>query len=77
MTYMVYIFQESGPGYTLSGKLLDPHSAAAVSYGLKPEVYQSAPLAPLHRNAVTYLIWNEDPINGCQIGTKCAIMHAK
>jgi hypothetical protein len=21
--------------------------------------------------------WNEDPINGCQIGTKCPIPHAK
>lgn len=29
---------ESGPGYTLSGKPLDPTSAAAKAYGLKPDV---------------------------------------
>ena len=29
---------ETGQGYTLSGKPLDPTSAAAKAYGLKPEV---------------------------------------
>lgn len=28
----------SGAGYTLSGKLLDPSSAAAAAYGFKPEL---------------------------------------
>jgi protein MYSM1 len=28
---------ESGPGYTLSGKLLDPESSAAKAYGFKLE----------------------------------------
>lgn len=32
---------ESGSGYTLSGKPLDPTSAAAKAYGLKPEVLTS------------------------------------
>jgi SHAQKYF class myb-like DNA-binding protein len=32
---------ESGLGYTLSGKLLDPHSAAARAYGFRPELLQS------------------------------------
>ena len=34
---------ESGEGYTLSGKPLDPGSAAARSYGLKPELLARAP----------------------------------
>ena len=29
---------ESGPGFTLSGKLLDPYCASARAYGLKPPV---------------------------------------
>lgn len=32
---------ESGPGYTLSGKPLDPTSSAARAYGLKPEILES------------------------------------
>ena len=32
---------ESGQGYTLSGKPLDPTSSAARAYGLKPEILQS------------------------------------
>ena len=32
---------ETGQGYTLSGKPLDPTSAAARAYGLKPEILQS------------------------------------
>ena len=32
---------ESGHGYTLSGKPLDPTSSAARAYGLKPEVLES------------------------------------
>ena len=32
---------ESGLGYTLSGKLLDPNSAAARAYGFRPELLQS------------------------------------
>jgi SHAQKYF class myb-like DNA-binding protein len=31
---------DSGRGYTLSGKPLDPNSAAARAYGLKPEAFQ-------------------------------------
>jgi protein MYSM1 len=31
---------ESGRGYTLSGKPLDPNSAAARAYGLRPEAFQ-------------------------------------
>lgn len=34
---------ESGEGYTLSGKPLNPGSAAARSYGLKPELLARAP----------------------------------
>jgi SHAQKYF class myb-like DNA-binding protein len=37
---------ESGEGYTLSGKPLDPGSAAARSYGLKPELLARAPRCP-------------------------------
>lgn len=33
---------ESGAGYTLSGKLLDPDSASARAYGLKPAITASA-----------------------------------
>ena len=36
---------ESGEGYTLSGKPLDPTSSAARAYGLKPELLASAPTA--------------------------------
>lgn len=32
---------ESGLGYTLSGKLLDPHSSAARSYGLSAQIFES------------------------------------
>ena len=32
---------ESGQGYTLSGKPLDPTSSAARAYGLKPEILES------------------------------------
>lgn len=32
---------ETGSGYTLSGKPLDPTSAAARAYGLKPEILSS------------------------------------
>ena len=32
---------ETGQGYTLSGKPLDPTSAAARAYGLKPDILQS------------------------------------
>ena len=35
---------ESGEGYTLSGKPLDPTSSAARAYGLKPELLTSAPI---------------------------------
>lgn len=38
---------ESGAGYTLSGKLLDPASASAIAYGLKPTITASAPLTLL------------------------------
>lgn len=31
---------ETGRGYTLSGKLLDPNSSAAISYGFRMEVIQ-------------------------------------
>ena len=34
---------ESGAGYTLSGKPLDPDSAAAKAYGFKPGMLQSVP----------------------------------
>ena len=37
---------ESGEGYTLSGKPLDPASSAARAYGLKPELLASAPREP-------------------------------
>ena len=37
---------ETGPGYTLSGRPLDPASAAARAYGLKPDVLASG-LLPL------------------------------
>lgn len=41
---------ESGQGYTLSGKPLDPTSSAARAYGLKPEILESesSVLACLH-----------------------------
>ena len=31
---------ESGRGYTLSGKPLDPNSSSAAAYGLKPELFE-------------------------------------
>ena len=37
---------ESGEGYTLSGKPLDPTSSAARAYGLKPELLASPPTVP-------------------------------
>lgn len=38
---------ESGHGYTLSGKLLDPESAAARAYGFKEGMLQGEHLKPL------------------------------
>lgn len=45
---------ESGHGYTLSGKPLDPNSAAARAYGLKPDILESksALLARLFQQVV-------------------------
>jgi len=43
---------ETGQGYTLSGKPLDPTSSAARAYGLKPEVLKSeATSATVHRKS--------------------------
>ncbi len=43
---------ETGQGYTLSGKPLDPTSSAARAYGLKPEVLESeATSATVHRKS--------------------------
>ena len=40
---------ESGPGFTLSGKLLDPYCASARAYGLKPTVVaRERPARTLH-----------------------------
>ncbi len=40
---------ESGPGFTLSGKLLDPYCASARAYGLKPTVVaREGPPRTLH-----------------------------
>ena len=36
---------ESGEGYTLSGKPLDPNSAAALAYGFKPDTQLTEGLA--------------------------------
>lgn len=37
---------ESGEGYTLSGKPLDPNSSAARQYGFKPDTLQARALRP-------------------------------
>ena len=43
---------ETGQGYTLSGKPLDPTSSAARAYGLKPEVLESeAASATVHHKS--------------------------
>ena len=44
---------ESGTGYTLSGKLLDPQSAAAKAYGFKEGMLRGVH-AP---KRLTYLFW--------------------
>ena len=44
---------ESGTGYTLSGKLLDPQSAAAKAYGFKEGMLRGVH-AP---KTLTYLFW--------------------
>lgn len=46
---------ESGDGYTLSGKPLDPNSSAARQYGFKPDTLQArtAPARPCGRTAKT------------------------
>lgn len=46
---------ESGTGYTLSGKALDPESAAAKAYGFKSGVLESA--IDLHHRFVSRLIY--------------------
>jgi protein MYSM1 len=43
---------ESGRGFTLSGRPLDPNSAAARAYGLRPEGFKRARLPAWHRRCL-------------------------